>query len=136
MFLLSSPRFADHVTPPGHPERPERAHVFDVVAARAIARGAETDELRPATRDALERVHDSDYVDQIAATAGRAVMLDPDTVTSPESYEVASLAAGAAIQAAVHAFERKEPAVALVRPPGHHAERDRAMGFCLFNNIA
>ncbi len=63
-------------------------------------------------------------------------MLDPDTFTSPESYEVARLAAGAAIDAARHAWRTGEPALALVRPPGHHAEPDRVMGFCLFNNIA
>ena len=63
-------------------------------------------------------------------------MLDPDTFTSPESYDVALLAAGAAIQAAAHAMKTGETAFALVRPPGHHAERDKAMGFCLFNNVA
>jgi acetoin utilization deacetylase AcuC-like enzyme len=75
-------------------------------------------------------------VDDIAGSAGRAAMLDPDTFTSPETYEVALLAAGAACQASRHAWEHREPAWALVRPPGHHAETDRAMGFCLFNNIA
>ena len=63
-------------------------------------------------------------------------MLDADTYTSPESLEIASLAAGATVQATEHALDRKEPAFALVRPPGHHAERDRAMGFCLYNNAA
>jgi acetoin utilization deacetylase AcuC-like enzyme len=63
-------------------------------------------------------------------------MIDADTFTSPESYEVALLAAGATVQAARHAWEHREAAIALVRPPGHHAERDRAMGFCLYNNIA
>lgn len=63
-------------------------------------------------------------------------MLDPDTFTSPDSEAVARLAAGAAVQAAEHAIATREPAFALVRPPGHHAERNRAMGFCLYNNAA
>ncbi len=68
---------------------------------------------------------------------GRAVALDPDTYTSPESYEVALLAAGAAIDAAERALGASDTAAfALVRPPGHHAERDAAMGFCLLNNVA
>jgi acetoin utilization deacetylase AcuC-like enzyme len=63
-------------------------------------------------------------------------MLDPDTFTSPESEEIARLAAGAAIEAARHAWRVGDLALALVRPPGHHAEPDRAMGFCLYNNVA
>jgi acetoin utilization deacetylase AcuC-like enzyme len=136
MRLIASERFEEHVTPPGHPERMERARIFTAVAHRWSKAGAASVEPRPARREELARVHDASYLDEIAATAGRAVRLDADTYTSPESVEIAALAAGAAVQAAEHALAHGEAACALVRPPGHHAERDRAMGFCLYNNIA
>jgi acetoin utilization deacetylase AcuC-like enzyme len=140
LTLVSSPRFADHVTPPGHPERLERAHVFDAIADRWRERGGDVLAPRVATRDELTRVHAAPYLDALEAVRGRAAMLDPDTYTSPASLDVAALAAGAAlaglerlIASGPHSSRR---ALALVRPPGHHAEADRAMGFCLYNSIA
>jgi acetoin utilization deacetylase AcuC-like enzyme len=137
LLLIHSERFAEHQTPPGHPERPERAEVFDAVASRWRDRGVEIVAPRTATREHLSRVHDAEYLRVIAETSGRSVRLDPDTYTSPESYEIALLGAGAAVDAVERvSIGSQRAAVALVRPPGHHAERSRAMGFCLFNNAA
>ena len=83
----------------------ERAHVFDAAATRWRERGVNTAAPRAATRQELVRVHAEAHVDAMAATSGRAVMLDADTFTSPESYEIALLAAGAAVQAAEHVLD-------------------------------
>ncbi|MBM3817953.1 MAG: histone deacetylase [Acidimicrobiia bacterium] len=138
LTIFTSDRFADHLTPPGHPERVERAEVMQAVASEFRKRRGAVLEPRPATVDELARVHDRDYLTLLAETAGRAVRLDPDTYTSPETYEVARLAAGAAVTAVDYVLDHDAGtrALAMVRPPGHHAERNRAMGFCLFNNIA
>jgi acetoin utilization deacetylase AcuC-like enzyme len=137
LTIVTSDRFADHLNPPGHPERFERAEVMQVVASEFRQRGGDVREPRTATEAELARVHDREYISLISETSGRATALDADTFTSPDSYEVALLAAGAAIASVEHVLDGPgRRALAMVRPPGHHAERNRAMGFCLFNNIA
>jgi acetoin utilization deacetylase AcuC-like enzyme len=137
LTIIHTDRFTDHQTPPGHPESPERGDVMSVTARERRAQGGEVVAPRMASHEQLARVHDEQYVQRIAGLAGRAFALDPDTYTSPDSYDVARLAAGAAIEAVERVLAAPDQrALALVRPPGHHAERSRAMGFCLFNNVA
>ena len=137
VILIHSERFAEHQTPPGHPERPERAEAMDAVASRWRSRGLEIVAPRAATTEQLARVHADEHVRRMAQLAGKAAALDPDTYTSPETHEVALLAAGAVVDGVERVMAATgHAAAALVRPPGHHAERNRAMGFCLFNNAA
>jgi acetoin utilization deacetylase AcuC-like enzyme len=137
LTVFTSDRFADHLNPPGHPERVERAEMMQVVTSEFRRAGGDVREPRDATEEEITRVHDQDYFRLIKETAGRAIALDPDTFTSDDSYEVATLAAGAAVSAVDYVLDAGGArALALVRPPGHHAERNRAMGFCLFNNVA
>jgi acetoin utilization deacetylase AcuC-like enzyme len=137
LLLIHSARFEDHLNPPGHPESAERAEVMAAVAATWRNRGGSVGEPREATERELLRVHTAAHVTTIEGLAGQAAKLDPDTYTSPDSVAVARLAAGAAIAAIETTLQgSRMRALALVRPPGHHAEADRAMGFCLFNSVA
>jgi acetoin utilization deacetylase AcuC-like enzyme len=130
-------RYRDHRGPDGHPERPERLAAVE----RAIDAHRERLTLvpaRPASDEEILRVHGADHLAQIAEAARRAPgNLDPDTYVSAGSLEVARLAAGGAIDLARQvASGRLHTGLAAVRPPGHHAEAGRPMGFCLFNNVA
>lgn len=130
--------FLRHDAGPGHPERPERLAAVHRSLESSPIEGVEAERPPEATRAQLLRVHDAAHVDRIAATEGEErVVLDPDTSTCGSSYRVALRAAGAAVAAVEEVVVgRAEGAFALVRPPGHHAERNEAMGFCLFNNVA
>ena len=110
---------------------------MQVIASEFRQQGGDVREPPAATEEQLARVHGREYISLISETAGRATALDADTFTSPDSYDVALLGAGAATACVDHVLKAPgRRAMAMVRPPGHHAERNRAMGFCLFNNIA
>mgnify|MGYP006271687907 CR=1 FL=1 len=131
--------YLEHTNGDGHPERPERlAAVDEALAELSFAESLRDIPARDATENELARVHDSDYIRRIAETDGRPLrMLDPDTGAAPGSYRAAVRAAGgtiAAVDAVLNGDVRRS--FSLPRPPGHHAERNRAMGFCLFNNAA
>jgi len=138
LVLVSSKRFVDHVTPAGHPERPERAQALEALAASFKEQGGEVVEPRSATDEDLLRVHTQEHVDAIVATRGKATMIDEDTFTSPDSDDIARLAAGGVLTGIDRALDgpKGSRSLVLVRPPGHHAEADRAMGFCLYSNVA
>jgi acetoin utilization deacetylase AcuC-like enzyme len=138
LVVISSKRFVDHVTPAGHPERPERGEALHAVATAFREQGGEVLEPRLATDEDLLRVHTQEHVDAIVATRGQATMIDEDTFTSPDSDAIARLAAGAVLTGVDRVLDGPvgSRALVMVRPPGHHAEADRAMGFCLYSNIA
>ncbi len=134
---LDSPAFDAHDEGRGHPERPERLRAIREGLSRLESRLVRPAP-RPATTAELSAVHDARYVEALrqrcAAGGGQ---LDPDTRVVPASWDAALLAAGAAVEATLGVLEgRFGRAFCSVRPPGHHARPDRAMGFCLFDNIA
>jgi acetoin utilization deacetylase AcuC-like enzyme len=134
--FYDDPIFREHDSGPGHPERPER---LTAVAAAAHALRERLVFLKPreATRAELARVHTAEHVARIASSEGKTVRLDPDTQAGPHSYRAALKAAGAVLDAVDRVLKGElDRAFCCVRPPGHHAEADRAMGFCLFNNVA
>lgn len=132
-------RFADHHTGAGHPERRERIlGLLEMVERYPHLGQLDHIAAREASQEELARVHTPFHIATIAATSGlTAVRLDPDTTTSERSYDVARLGAGLVVEMAERIIAgRLQRGFAFVRPPGHHAEPDRVMGFCLFNNIA
>jgi acetoin utilization deacetylase AcuC-like enzyme len=137
--IVTDPRYAGHCMGEDQPECPQRLAVLYAMLDEPDLRDR-FQEIVPgrAAREDLLRVHSPDYIRRLEATQGEdSVYLDPDTRTSPLSHEAALLAAGGLCRAIAEVHSgRLENAFALVRPPGHHAERAAAKGFCLYNNVA
>ena len=138
-LLISHPAGLNHLTPAGHPERPDRL--------RAVEQALEDEKFQSLARvlapeaeiDSIALCHPRDFVEEIrdASPAEGLVRIDSDTVMSPGSYEAAIRAVGGAMLAVDEVLAKKASnAFCAMRPPGHHAETVRPMGFCLFNSIA
>ena len=137
-LLYTDPCFLEHDTG-RHPENANRLkHITARLEEQKLIERCARPHWQPATVEQIAAIHRRDYIGEVEKTANRGGgQLDPDTVVSKASYEVARQAAGAAIDAVQRVLAGEDTtALCLVRPPGHHALSARAMGFCLFNNVA
>jgi acetoin utilization deacetylase AcuC-like enzyme len=138
LALVDDPLFVEHRAPAGHPERAERLHAARAAVARTELALQRIDlAARAATTEELARVHGEHYLHQLDQLAGRSGYLDADTYYTEASVAAARTASGAAVVLSDSLLDgRAQFGVALLRPPGHHARPDSAMGFCLLNNVA
>ena len=131
--LFYDPRFLDHVSTPYHVERPDRLRAI-MTRLREESLLTDVRKPQPASLDEIERVHRKTFLDAFRAL--EEGFLDPETAVHPGTWDLAVLAAGATVGAARAAVAESDAALALVRPPGHHAGPDYGGGFCYLNNVA
>lgn len=132
-------RFTKHMMGLGHPESPSRLFAIkEVLDGDGVGKEVVFAEPREASKEEIEYIHDKSYIESVEKTKGQEpIYLDPDTVACGDTWMAAKLAAGATLTLIEDVVKGDfKNAFAFVRPPGHHAERNRAMGFCFFNNIA
>jgi acetoin utilization deacetylase AcuC-like enzyme len=138
-LLITHPACLNHLTPPGHPERPDRLRAIEQALEDERFQALARVEAPRAPLETIALVHPMEYVEAIqeASPAQGLVQIDADTSMSPGSFEAALRCVGGGMQAVDEVMNQKADNVFVAtRPPGHHAETARPMGFCLFNNIA
>ena len=134
--IIYHPDYLKHETG-SHPERKERLlSIISHLKETGISDKLELIEPKSASIEEIQYIHSRDYIEKAKRYSELEIPLDPDTVLSRDSYDVALLAAGGAITAVDTVLDKYDSSFALVRPPGHHAMPERGMGFCIFNNIA
>src|SRR5690606_9067873 len=131
--------YLKHLTPPGHPERPDRLRAIERILEDEAFALLDRYEAPDGDRESILAVHPESFVERVKAAIPQEGLsrIDEDTTASPKSWQAALTAIGAANAAVDDVFEDRAANVFVAaRPPGHHAEKATAMGFCLFNNAA